>query len=222
MRLSGLRRHKESVSMTDRDVQVGTDATLPAKLRRCEDLFFSLRFTELAQLCSSLIDQQDGWGDAFAFRSFARLGEGEQETAVGSGLGLVELLRDYFHCCDRPLATEGAKVCRLFLKLMFADLVRKISHARPGEKFSLQRTDPLCGGALAIFEGDFKTAEESLRRGVAEPEGRALAYAGIGLVRAIESDVAGAIEAFAHAGSEDEDICALAASFQSANTTAAQ
>jgi hypothetical protein len=207
--------------MTGRDVQVGTDATLAAKLRRCEDLFFSLRFAELAQLCTSLIEHEGGWGDAYAYRSFARLGESEQDNAVSKSFGLVELLRDYFHARDRSLATEGAKVCRLFLKLLFADLVKKISHARPGEKFSLQRTDPLCGGMLAIFEGDFNKAEENFRRGIGEPESTMLAYAGIGLLRAINSDVAGAIEALAQAGPEDEDVCALAASLQSAKTITA-
>jgi hypothetical protein len=208
--------------MTDRTVQVGSDATLAAKLRRCEDLFFSLRFTDLAELCTSLIDQKDGWGDAYAFRSFARLGESEQNSAAAKSFGLVELLRDYFHALDRSLATEGAKVCRLFLKLVFADLARRISRARPGEKFTLQRSDPLCGGALAMFEGNFKSAEENFRRGTVDPESSALAYAGIGLVKAIDSDTAGAIEAFSLAGPEDVDVRAVAVYFQSAKTTAAR
>jgi hypothetical protein len=207
--------------MTDRTVQVGTDTTLAVKLRRCEDLFFSLRFTDLAQLCTSLIDQQDGWGDAYAFRSFARLGESEQNSAAAGNIGLVELLRDYFRALDRSLATEGAKVCRLFLKLVFADLARRISRAQPGEKFNLQRTDPLCGGALAMFEGDFNAAEENFYRGTAVPESRALAYAGIGLLKAINSDGVGASEAFALAGADDADVSAVAAYFQSAKTTAA-
>lgn len=206
--------------MAGRNPQVGTDSTLAAKLRQCEDLFYSLRFAELAQLCTSLIEHEDGWGDPYAYRGFARLGESEQVNSAGKGFGLVELLRDYFHACDRSLATDGAKVCRLFLRLVFTDLVRKISKAQPGEKFCLQRTDPLCGGALAIFEGDFEAAEESFRRGVAEAESKSLAYAGMGLLRAINSDVAGAIEALAHAGLEDEDVSALAAALQSAKPIA--
>jgi hypothetical protein len=206
--------------MTKEEVQAGKDANLPEKVRRCEDLFFALHFTELAQLSTSLISHGDTWGDAFAYRSFARLCEREAESTPPNDSGLVELLRDYFRACDRSLATEGARVCRLFLKLAFTDLERKISLAEPGERFSLQRADPLCGGALAMFEGDFKTAEESFRRGVAQLESRSLAYAGIGLLKAIDSDVDGAIEALAQAGGEDEDVSALAFALQSAKATA--
>jgi hypothetical protein len=205
---------KERGSMIDTNVQVGTDSTLAAELRPCEDLFFDLEFADLDSVSTGLIEKRDSSGDPYAFRCFARLGVSGQGAGQGSSFSLVDLLRDYFHACERPLATDGAAVCRLFLKLVFADLVRKISNAQPGQKFSLERTDPLCGGALAILDGEFDRAQESFVRAFSDAESRTFAFAGMGLLRALDADAAGAFEAFNSAGPDDEDIRVLANSFQ--------
>jgi hypothetical protein len=206
--------NKERGAMADGDVQLSTDASGWEGLRRCEDLFFGLEFAELEEQASSLIEQDPERGDAYAFRSFARLGESRYGGAKGRTFGLVELLRDYFRACDRPMATEGGGVCRLLLKLVFADLARKIKRARPGEKFSLDKNDPLCGGALSILEGEFDAAEASFGAAIADPVSRALAYAGIGLLKMFHSDRAGALSALAQAGSEDEDVRMLVHSLE--------
>ncbi len=191
-------------------------ATLPidsapaSELRHCEDLFFALEFSELADASTRLIAIDAAAGDGYAYRSFALLGQSQQGNTNADDVGLVDLLRDYFHACERPVVTEGATVCRLLLKLVFAELVRRISNAQPGEKFALQKSDPLCGGAFAIFEGDFEMARRSFGRALLDPNGRPYAYAGIGLVKAFHSDLTDALRAFADAGPEDEDVCALA------------
>jgi hypothetical protein len=195
-------------------------ATLPfesafvPEMRLCEDLFFDLEFAELAGVSTRLIAIDPAAGDGYAYRSFAHLGESQHGNGNGDPVGLVDLLRDYFHACERPVVTEGAAVCRLFLKLVFAELVRRISNARPGEKFTLQRSDPLCGGAFALFEGDFDEARRHFGKAILDPQSRVYAYAGIALLKAIHSDVSDALRALADAGQEDEDVCALIASLQ--------
>jgi hypothetical protein len=202
--------------MIAREVDISSDVAHFADLRRCEDLFFALDLSQLASLSTAVIEQNGTVPDPYAYRSFARLGESQMDSGEGQGYGLVELLRDYFRACEQPVVTEGAAVCRLFLKILFADLIRKISHARPGEKFTLQKTDPLCGGAFAILEGDFERARRSFGSAILDPESRTYAYAGIGLLKAIDSDLPDALRAFADAGSDDEDVCALIASLHPA------
>lgn len=196
--------------MTEQAAVLSIDSNLPPEMRHCEDLFFDLDFSELASASARLISLDAAVGDGYAYRSFAHLGESQHTARNGSDVELVELLRDYFHACERPVTTEGATVCRLLLKLVFAELVRRISNARPGEKFALQKTDPLCGGAFAIFEGDFEEARRSFGRAIPDPQSRAYAYAGIGLLKALHSDMGDAMRAFADAGADDEDVCALA------------
>ncbi len=186
------------------------------EMRQCEDLFFALDLPELAQVSTRLIAQDSATGDGYAWRSFARLGEIQAEGEDTQAFGLVELLRDYFCACERPVVTEGGVVCRLFLKLVFSDLIRKISHARPGDKFTLQKTDPLCGGALAMFEGDFDRARRNFGTAILDPESKACAYAGIGLLKAIHSELPDALRAFADAGQGDADVRALMESLQPA------
>jgi len=195
--------------MTEQAAVLSLDPALPPEMRRCEDLFFDLDFPELANASARLISLDAAAGDGYAYRSFAHLGESQHTNGSGGDVELVELLRDYFHACERPVTTEGATVCRLLLKLVFAELVRRISNARPGEKFALQKTDPLCGGALAIFDGDFDEAKRSFGRAIMDPQSRAYAYAGIGLLRALHSDMGDAMRAFGDAGADDEDVCAL-------------
>jgi hypothetical protein len=180
-----------------------------AGLRRCEDFFFSFNFSQLIQLSSVLIDQKTEFGDAYAFRCFATLGEIQLGAAEDAGHDLVDLLRDYFGACERPLLTEGATVCRLFLKLVFGDLVKRISRAQRGSRFALEKSDPLCGGAFAVLDGDFGSARKRFDAAISDPGSRAYALAGIGLLKMFDSDVSGALMAFNHAGPGDEDIQAL-------------
>ncbi|HUH62901.1 MAG TPA: hypothetical protein VLZ50_07890 [Terracidiphilus sp.] len=202
--------------MTQQVAVLPIDSALPPELRRCEDLFFDLDFSELARVSTQLIAIDAAAGDGYAYRSFAHLGVSQHSVGDRDDVELVELLRDYFHACERPMASEGAAVCRLLLKLVFAELVRRISNARPGEKFALQKSDPLCGGAFAILEGDFERARRSFGTAVLDPESRAYAYAGIGLLKAIHSDLPDALRAFSDAGPVDEDVRALIASLQPA------
>jgi hypothetical protein len=196
--------------MTEQVAILPADSPALPELRHCEDLFFALEFTELAHLSSRLIATDAAAGDGYAFRSFANLGESQHGHGNRDDVGLVELLRDYFHACERPVASEGATVCRLLLKLVFAELVRRISNAQPGEKFALRQSDPLCGGALAIFEGDFEQARRNFGKAILDPQSRVYAYAGIGLLKAMHCDVPDALRAFADAGPDDEDVRALA------------
>jgi hypothetical protein len=179
------------------------------ELRRCEDLFFAFDFPELVRRCGSVIEKNNVFGDAYAFRCFALLAEIQQGMVGEEEVDLVDLLRDYFSACERPVATEGATVCRLFLKLVFGDLVKKIARADHGTRFTLEKSDPVCGGAFAVLNGDFGTALRRFDAGIADPASKAYALAGIGLLKAFNSDIPGAISAFASAGGGDEDILAL-------------
>ena len=196
--------------MIDAEVQVNSSAIRLAALRQCDDLFFSLNFTELSQLSSMLIDQHTEYGDAYAFRCFALLGNTQVNGGGEYGYDLVELLRDYFPACERALATEAATVCRLFLKLVFGELVKRIARAKPGDKFNLQKTDPLCGGAFAVMEGEFEKAEENFARAILEPASRVYGHAGMAMLKLFDSDMDGALYAFSQAGIEDDDITSLA------------
>jgi hypothetical protein len=200
--------------MTEQVAILPIDSAYPQELRRCEDLFFALEFAELADISTKLIAIDAAAGDGYAFRSFAHLGQSQHGVENRDEVGLVDLLRDYFHACERSVASEGAAVCRLLLKLVFAELVRRISNAQPGEKFALQKSDPLCGGALAVFEGDFDQARWNFGRAILDPQSRAYAYAGIGLLKAMHCDIPDALRAFADAGSDDEDVRLLSASLQ--------
>lgn len=191
------------------DRQPAAAADRFAGLRRCEDFFFSFSFPQLIQLTGVLIDRSTEFGDAYAYRCFALLCEIQQGAADEPGHDLVDLLRDYFGACERPVVTEGATVCRLFLKLVFGDLVKRISRAQQGSRFALDKSDPVCGGAFAILEGDFGRARERFDAAIADPGTRAYALAGIGLLRVFESDVSGAVAAFNRACAEDEDILAM-------------
>jgi hypothetical protein len=204
-----LREHDRVI---DEDLQVSSATDHLAELRRCDRLFFAFDFPGLSQLTSTLIDQETERGDAFAYRCFARLAESHKEAGSGPPSDLVQLLRDYFQACERPVATEGAIVCRLFLKLMFGDLVKRIARARPGDRFSLQKSDPLCAGAFAILDGDFDKAQEYFSVAVVDHGSRVYAYAGLALLKLFFEDVEGAQEALAIAGLEDDDVRTLAAS----------
>jgi len=179
------------------------------ELRRCEDLFFAFSFSELVRRSARLIEQNTEFGDAYAYRCFALLAEVQQGIVGEDDYDLVHQLRDYFSACERPLKTEGATVCRLFLKLMFGDLVKKIARAHQGMKFMLEKSDPLCGGAFAVLDGDFGRARRHFDAAVLDPDSRSYALAGIGLLKILNSDLAGAIGAFASAGVVDEDILTL-------------
>jgi len=179
------------------------------ELRRCENFFFAFGFRELISQATRLIEQNTPFGDAYAYRCFALLGEIQQGCDPGLDHDLVDLLRDYFCACERPIATEGATVCRLFLKLVFGDLVKRIARAEHGAKFCLQKTDPLCGGAFAVLEGDFRTAKQKFDSAIGDPASRAYAWAGIGLLNVMHSDLSGALGAFTSAGIDDEDVLAM-------------
>jgi hypothetical protein len=181
-----------------------------AELRRCEDLFFSFTFGELVNRTTHLIDQKCQSSDPYAFRCFAMLGQVQQGARGEEEVDLVDLLRDYFRACELSVLTEGATVCRLFLKLVFGDLVKRISRAQSGARFTLEKTDPLCGGAFAILEGDFKKARQRFDAAIADPFAREYALAGIGLLKIFDTDFPAALAAFTRAGSSDDDILKLA------------
>jgi hypothetical protein len=197
-----------SWSKGDRQTTAAADRF--AGLRRCEDFFFSFSFPQLIQLAGVLIDRNTEFGDAYAYRCFALLCEIQQGAADEAGHDLVDLLRDYFGACERPLVTEGATVCRLFLKLVFGDLVKRISRAQHGSRFALDKSDPICGGAFAVLEGDFDRARQRFDSAISDSGTRAYAWAGIGLLKVFDSDVSGALSAFNRACVEDEDILAMA------------
>jgi hypothetical protein len=183
--------------------------SLPAELRRCEDLFFTFSFQDLVRRANTVIEQKSEFGDAYAFRCFALFGEVQLGILWEDELDLVELLRDYFDACERPMATEGGTVCRLFLKLLFGDLVRRIASAEPGSKFAIEKTDPLCSGAFAMLNGDFPRARQCFDAAALEPGTKAFALAGIGLLKLLHSDLAGAVGAFLTAGIADDDVMTL-------------
>ncbi len=181
----------------------------PAELKRCEDLFFSFSFQELVRRADIAIGQETEFGDAYAFRCFAMFGEVQLGILWEDEMDLVGLLRDYFDACERPVATEGGTVCRLFLKLLFGDLVKRIAQAEPGCKFAIEKTDPLCSGAFAMLNGDFAGARKCFDAAVVEPGSKAFAMAGIGLIKLLHSDLHGAVGAFLTAGISDDDVMTL-------------
>jgi hypothetical protein len=195
---------QEPESVTSAEPQDSTDRLqLPISVQ-CEERFFSLELEGLALLATAAVGEEPEMGDGYAYRCFARFAEGHQ--ADPPAYDLVELLRDYFNACERPILTEGATVCRLFLKLAFGDLVKRIARARPGDRFNLQKSDPLCGGAFALLDGDFEGAQKDFRAADADPGSRIYGLAGLALLKAIDSDLAGAREALKEAGGEDEDV----------------
>jgi len=193
-------------------LQVETIRTGEARLNRlrcCEDLFFSFAFPELVRQSDGIIEQGTEFGDAYAFRCFAFLGQIQLGVVGEEDHDLVEFLRDYFDACERPLLTEGATVCRLFLKLVFGDLVKRIARAEPGTRFALDKTDPVCGGAFAVFDGDFSRARQRFDAAIADPASRVYALAGIALLKMFDCDLQGAVAAFTLAGAGDGDIVKL-------------
>ena len=187
-----------------------TAAPCPSQaLRRCEDHFFAFSFPELIASSTNLIHQHSTYGDAYAFRCFASLGEIQMGSTSSLDYELADLLRDYFASCERPIATEGGTVCRLFLKLVFGDLVKRISRANHGSRCSLDKADPLCGGAFAFLEGDFRTARWNFDEALSDPHNRSWGLVGIGLLNVLHSDLQGARAAFARAGAIDDDIIAM-------------
>lgn len=186
--------------------QAAHAANRRVELRQCEDLFFSFTFQELIRRSEFLILENTEHGDAYAYRCFARMAEIQQGIIGEEEYDLVHQLRDYFSACEKPLATEGATVCRLFLKLVFGELVKRIASAQPGLKFALEKKEPLCGGAFAILVGDFGKARRLFDAASLDPASRSYALAGIGLLKVLHSDVAGASDAFAGAGIADEDV----------------
>lgn len=200
--------------MIDQELEVASTSASSADLRDCADLFMAFDFPALTLTSASLIRQGCEFGDPHAFRCFARLCESLSASWDAVTFDLVELLRDYFRACEQPIVTEAGHVCRLFLKLVFGDLVRRIARATPGDRFSLQKSDPLCGGAFAVLDGDFAFAEHQFKRAAGDPVDRTYAYAGIGLLRLFDTDDAGALDAFEQAGLADEDIGALVASMR--------
>jgi hypothetical protein len=185
------------------------EAAVEQQLRECEVQFFNLQLRELAESSALEIGRDPSRGDAFAYRCFALLAEGHAQNPPE--YDLVELLRNYFSACERPLVTEGGAVCRLFLKLAFGDLVKRIAKARPGDKFSLRVEDPLCGGAFAVLDGDFQRAGECLLLASSDPASRVYGLAGTALLKALDGDDGGALQVLAEAGDEDEDVRGLAA-----------
>lgn len=181
-----------------------------AGLRRCEDFFFAFSFPQLIQLSTALIDGNTEFGDPYAYRCLSNLAESQLTAAGEYAYDLVELLRDYFRACERPLITEGATVCRLFLKLVFGDLVKRIARAEPGARHSLQKADPLCGGAFSLLCGDFIKAQENFDRALLDPASRAYGFAGMALLKCFNSDVYGALDALHNAGAADDDFRTLA------------
>jgi hypothetical protein len=181
-----------------------------AGLRRCEELFFSFSFPQLIQLSTALIEGNTEFGDTYAYRCFANLAENQIAAAGEYAYDLVELLRDYFRSCERPIITEGATVCRIFLKLVFGDLVKRIARAQPGARHALQKSDPLCGGAFSLLCGDFLKAQESFERATLDPACRAYGFAGLALLKSFDSDVNGALNALSRAGAADDDFRTLA------------
>ena len=181
-------------------------------MRHCETLFFTFRFPQLVELSSQIVDQFPQCGDAYAYRGFALLGEGRVDPRQAGPGELDALLRDYYRACTGSIATQGATVCRLFLKLIFADLVKRIRRADPGIQVRLQRSDPLCGGAFALLEGDFDRAQICFDLAIADPASHAYACAGMGLLRLFQGDLPGSRQSLAGAGAEDEDIRTLARS----------
>jgi hypothetical protein len=176
----------------------------------CEELFFSFDFARLIDFSKQLIEQDTEYGDAYAYRCFAALGENQIGNPNGKAYDLVDLLHDYFRACGRNLITDGAIVCRLFLKLVFGDLVKRIAGSRSGVRYTLQKSDPLCGGAFALLHGDFDQAERCFVAGIAEPGSRSYAFAGLGLLKSLHSDLPGALAAFANAGAADDDFGTIA------------
>lgn len=180
------------------------------ELTRCENFFFAFDFPYLVFEATLLIEQGTAFGDAYAYRCFALLGEMQQGVKPDMECDVMDLLRDYFRACERPMSTDGAIVCRLFLKLLFGDLVRRIARAQNGCKFELEKSDPLCGGAHAIFEGDFWAARRMFEAASTNPATSDHAWAGMGLLHLFDSDLPSAVDAFSWAGKNDEDIVAIA------------
>lgn len=200
--------------MIDQELEVAGLSATEAELSICANLFVEFDFAALIRHSGELIRRDSECGDAYAFRCFARLCE-----SLGAGwdavtFDLVELLRDYFSACEQPIATESGHLCRLFLKLVFGDLVRRIARAAPGDRFSLQKSDPLCGGAFAVLDGDFAFAEHEFSRAATDGASRTYGHAGIGLLRVFDGNPGSALDAFGLAGFEDEDIGALAVSLR--------
>jgi len=202
----------ESVSPPAPPVPAVAPLDLRSELRHCETLFFTFRFPQLVELSSQVIGQFPQCGDAYAYRSFAMLGEGRVDPQQAEAGELDALLRDYYRACTGSIATQGATVCRLFLKLIFADLVKRIRSADPGIKVRLQKSDPLCGGAFALLEGDFDRAQVSFDLAIGDPHSYAYACAGIGLLKLFQGDLPAARQSLARAGAEDEDIRMLSRS----------
>jgi len=193
---------------------------LQSELRHCEMLFFTFKFLQLVELSTQLIQQFPNCGDAYAYRGFALLGEGRFDPQHTAPDELDLLLRDYYRACAGSVSTQGATVCRLFLKLIFADLVKRIRRSEPGASVQLKKTDPLCGGAFALLEGDFDTAHLCFDRAAPDPANYAYACAGMGLLKLFQSDLPAARQALLRAGTNDEDIRTLARSFEAAGAVA--
>lgn len=175
-----------------------------SELRRCESLFFSFEFKGLVEAATSLIALDPGCGDAYAYRSFGLLGESQANGPDGEVQDLYGLLRDYFRSCECDLATEDARVCRLFLRIVFAELINRIGQSGAGAKLRLQKTGSPCRGAFAILEGNFEAAQQLFESAAGEPANSVYAHAGIGLLKVFQSDYAGAHEAFKSAPGEPD------------------
>jgi len=195
---------QEPESLTSAEPQDATDRMQLPISGQCEERFFSLELEELAQLATAAIGEEPDLGDGYAYRCFAQFAEGHH--ADPPAYDLVERLRDYFSACERPIVSEGATVCRLFLKLAFGDLVKRIARARPGDKFNLRKSDPLCGGAFALLDGDFEGAQQNFTAAAEDPASRIYGLAGLALLKAVDADTAGARQALKEAGGEDEDV----------------
>jgi hypothetical protein len=206
MQAKTLPREPDPVTSIERQNEAA-DEQLP-QLRECESQFFHLQLRELAESSAHEMARDPSRGDAYAYRCFALLGEGQAQ--VPPRFDLVELLRNYFSACERPVVTEGGNICRLFLKLAFGDLVKRIAKARPGDKFSLRVEDPLCGGAFAMLDGDLERAGECFLLASSDPGTRVYGLAGMALLKALDGDDPGALAILAEAGEEDEDIRDLA------------
>ena len=193
----------------ERTERRAADTNIDPLLASCENLFFAFDFPYLIFSSTLAIDQNTTYGDAFAFRCFALLGQLQQGVKPDMDSDLVDLLRDYFRACERPLVTEGGTVCRLFLKLVFGDLVKRIARAQQGAKFALDKNDLLCGGAFAMLEGDFFTARQMFDTAIIDPASHAYAWAGLGLLHVMDSDVPQAVKSFSRAGVGDEDILTM-------------
>jgi hypothetical protein len=178
-------------------------------LERCEDLFFSGNLEELARIAGITIQVFPGCVDAYVYRGMGNFG-------IGGDAGTQKALNDYFvaiHSSD-PGSDTGA-YCRLCLKLLLFDTHVQIQVKAIGEKAGPKQAEPLYGGCYAMLSGKFILSGKFFQEAIASNDRieldyagnrvskQELAYAGLGLTRLREQDVAGAKAALGKCGDVD-------------------